>query len=262
MVAVPVKDNKSVFGILEVFSAKTKAFTESDITALQGLAEQVASAVAGSHAIGTATQSEVCFEHLPFVLTTPDSDLFGREIFISYPVPWNRFLQSAAWHLVALLAIWNLSQGWAKSEEILRRTSSRNSSITYYKPSFPTAGSHRPRLHVPSNLRTQPATRAAIQVRAERPHPPIAPPSVKLGMGGQLKFASWKPVIPHTPVPAAPVLGDAITSRQPASSGRPNLVQASVVAPPPQVAAVVGRSSVSAPPFRGGRAGANHFIHT
>jgi putative methionine-R-sulfoxide reductase with GAF domain len=249
MVAVPVKDSETVVGILEVFSPNFKAFTESDINELQGLAEQVASLVKISHARDTEPENDIPLEHLPFVLTPPDSDLFGSEIFISYPVPWNRFLQSAAWHLVALLAIWNLSQGWAKSEQILRRASARNSSITYYKPSFPTSGSHRPRLRAPSNMRNQSATRAAIQVRAPRPQPTIVPPSVKLAMGGQLKFASWKPVIPRAPVPAAPVLGAPIPSRQLASAGRPNLVQASVVAPPPQVAAVLGRSSVSAPHF-------------
>jgi hypothetical protein len=249
MVAAPVIDGESVVGILEVFSPKFKAFTESDINELQSLTGRVASLVKISRAQDNEPEHDIPLEHLPFVLTPPEPDFFGSKIFISSELPWNRFFQSAAWHLVALVAIWNLSQGWAKSEEILRRASTQNSSITYYKPSFPTAGSHRPRMRAPLYTRALSAARAAIQVKEQRPQPAIAPPSVKLAMGGQLKFASWKPVIPRAPIPAAPVLGAAIPSRQLTSGGRPNLVQASVVAPPPQVAAALGRPSMAAPGF-------------
>lgn len=269
MVAVPVKDGESVLGIIEIFSPQAKAFTQSDVTTLQGLAQQVARAVEAAQHVASVPDiphppervSQVSGPvHLPPetvpkllspVHTPPNLEFFGNHVFVSSAVPWSRFLQSGLWHLVALAALWNLSHGWAIREEILRRTPP-HTYLTDYKPAspFPTAGSYRPaRTH--ARVRSQSAPQPAIVVRAGTPPHTILPPAVKLPAGGRLNLVSWNPKMPpmpRSPTPAAPAL-DATLPRTAsfASSAPPVLMRASIVGPPPQVGAAFGRHAVAAP---------------
>jgi L-methionine (R)-S-oxide reductase len=189
------------------------------------------------------------------VTTVPVSaapDLFWKDVFVSSRMPWKRFLQSALWHVVALAVVWNLSQDWAMTEKILRRTTSHDSHVTYYKSSvtFPTTGGHRPVVRARPKARTQTAARPVIAVRAESRQPAVDPPAIKLPMGGRLSLAAWKPAIlamPRPPAPAAPALNPASRQATLASPGRPQLVQASVIAPPPQISAVFGQPTAAAP---------------
>lgn len=259
MVAAPVKDGESVLGIIEIFSPRAKAFTEGDITELQGLAEQVTSAVKGSQHAASAADTTRALEGvsgvsesknvarpqpttapglLPTVHTISSQDLLWTDVFVPSGAPWKQLSQSALWHLVLVAAILNLSQGWGRSEEILRRTTSHNSHIT-----FPTAGSYR------SNVRAVPKARGRsplrpILVRAGSPQRSPAPPAVKLPSRARLSLVAWIP----RPQLAAPVLGAPTLPRQAnlASPGRPGLVQTSIVAPPPQVAAVFGQHAGAA----------------
>ena len=200
IVAVPLKNNESVLGIIEIFSPRTKAFTESHMAKLHGLAERVTSAV------------EDAKNPSPGMPDVSAPELIWADLFVDSSLPWKRLLQSALCHLVVVAAMWNLTQNWAKSEKILRPTVAHNSQLTYYPnpPSFPAAGSHRPRdAAVPKVPRpTQPAPVGDLGQDGERPNSSVTPPAVKLGSQprGALALAAWKP--------ASPAL-----SRPPVSSG-------------------------------------------
>ena len=183
----------------------------------------------------------------PVVYGVSRPELLWNDIFVDSAMPWKRFLQSVLWHLVALIAVWNLSQGWATSEQILRRrTISHNSYVSYYQPpsSFPTAGSHRPVARAVSRAGSRSAPRPALLVRTGSSQPAIAPPTVKLTPRGRLSLVAWKPGLPLAPRPAALAVTPPRRTTF-SSAGRPSLVQASVVAPPPLVGAVFGQPAVA-----------------
>jgi hypothetical protein len=262
MVAVPVKHRESVLGIIEVFSPHTRAFTEGDITELESLAAKVANAVKNSTSTAPVIETSsptgkteeaalpnlllrrpsavvVFFGNLldtvlrksaPAVEITSTPDTSWNSVFVPNEIPWKHLLQSALWHVVLVALIWNLSQGWVTSEEI--RTRKSHSSITY-TPSFPTSGSYRPSAHTSAKAPSLAASRKVIQVRAGTAQHAMEAPAVKLSPRARLTMASWNRT-------STPVLSSAALPRQATlgSSGRPSLVQTSVVAPPPQLAGV------------------------
>jgi hypothetical protein len=270
MVAVPVKHRESVLGIIEVFSPHTKAFTEGDITELESLAAKVASAVKNSNSpvpivetfsptlqtgdtavpnllLRRQSAVVVFFGNLldtvlrrsaPVVEITSKPDISWNRVFVPSEIPWKQLSQSALWHILLVALIWNLSQGWVTSEEI--RSRKAHSSITY-TPSFPTSGSYHPPVHTAAKAPSLTASRKAMPVRAGIAQHAMAAPEVKLSPRAQLTLASWNrtstPVLSTAALPRQAMLG---------SSGRPSLVQASVVAPPPQISGATGQRAGAA----------------
>jgi hypothetical protein len=286
LVAVPVKSDESVLGIIEVFSPRAKAFTDADISELQSLAEFVTSAVQGNknHVVAQAAisttnvvapgkskivppaqvvpprilvETESAFK--VFVRNLVDT-VFRRklhtepavsgsgplwaDIFVDHRLPWKHLLQSVLWHLIVVAAVWNLSQDWARSEEILKRTIASASQVTYY-PSFAAATSHRPQPRAIHKVQGQSAQRSALVVKRASVQRALNPPPVKLSARGNLQLAAWTQVKAKMPVVAAPDLDTATPLRE--VGGRARLLRASVVGPPPRLEAGLRRGGITAP---------------
>ena len=236
MVAVPLKNNESVLGIIEIFSPRTKAFTESHMAKLHVLAERVTNAV------------EDAKNPPPPMPAVSMPELIWADLFVDSSLPWKRLLQSAVCHLVVVAAVWNISSSWAKSEKILRPTVSHNSQLTYYPnpPTFPAAGSHRP-LDSAAKAEVQSGQSAAMVVKTASTRQTIAPPTVKLSARGHLNLAAGNP---HMPTMSRPPVLSAVTSPQRmnlASGGRPSVAQAPIIGPAPQVGEAFRRPGVASP---------------
>jgi hypothetical protein len=234
VVAVPLKNNESVLGIIEIFSPRTKAFTESHMAKLHVLAERVTSAV------------EDAKKPPPPMPAVSMPELIWADVFVDSSIPWMRLLQSTVCHLVVVAAVWNISLSWAKSEKILRPTASPNSQLTYYpnSPTFPAAGSRRP-LDSAAKLEVQSGQSAAMAVQTASERQTIAPPNVKPSARGPLNLVAENPDIPTMSRP--PALS-AVTSPQRinlASSGRPSVAQVSIIGPAPQVGEAFRRQGIA-----------------
>jgi TonB family protein len=66
-------------------------------------------------------------------LANPDLDLW-KDVFVNRPLPWGRFLQSAALHTLALALIWGLSLAWLRQQKILTPIPFDRSSLITYAP--------------------------------------------------------------------------------------------------------------------------------
>jgi hypothetical protein len=220
IVAVPLKNDESVLGIIEIFSPRTKAFTESHMAKLHVLAERVTSAV------------EDAKNPTPPMPAVPRAEMDWADVFVDSSLPWRRLLQSAVCHLVVVVAVWNISSNWAKSERILKPTVSPHSQLTYYPnpPTFPAAGTHRPQDAAAAKVEVQSAQSAAMVVKAAGARQIIVPPTVKFSARGRLNLAAGSPNIP------------AMSRSRELRLGRD-----SIVAPAPQVGEAFRRNGVTAP---------------
>jgi GAF domain len=198
----------------------------------------------------------------PPVATASRPAPFWGDVFVYSGMPWWSFLGSMIWHMLAVVAVWGLSQVWAQREPPPPWRILHKSYVTYYAPSqsFPALGSNQSRLRAWSKRRRESADQPVISVARERTHSIIAPPDRKLTEPGQPNIAGSNLALPMMPLSATrrsqltvplgptsvvgppPDLGHA-TAR---SSGLP---QASVVAPPPDVGSVsvFTRRAVTAP---------------
>src|SRR5579885_1153289 len=120
-------------------------------------------------------------------LTQPPMD-FWRNVFLPSELPWKSFQESLLWHLVAAIAAWALSQGWASRPEPHVRESFRTAESIYYAPSkvFPAARSTPPRTkrQAPWQKHTAAEASAAMKVAAEPRKPAmVVPPDLKAAIG-------------------------------------------------------------------------------
>ena len=230
VVAVPLKSKESVVGIIEIFSTRTKAFTESHMAKLHVLAERVTDAVNG---VEPAPATPVAMP-----------EVIWADVFVESRLPWKRLLQSAVCHVVVVAAVWNLSLNWAKSERILSRSIPRPSQLIFSPrhASFPAARSHRPPAEASARGGSEPARPAPIVVKGGGGEPSAAPPVVNMPGSGKLELAGLR-----APLSAAPVLGsiDSPERTSLAANGRP--AQTSIVAPPPEVIRALEQNRVAAP---------------
>jgi TonB family protein len=60
---------------------------------------------------------------------------FWPDVFVDRRLPWRRFLQSGAFHLLALLAIWQASQFLALQTQVTPRAIFTHSDVVFYTPS-------------------------------------------------------------------------------------------------------------------------------
>ncbi len=182
---------------------------------------------------------------------------FWGDVFITTRVPWWSFLESMLWHSL-VIAILCLAPIWMPKERVRQTSPFRNSSITYYSPSksFSAAKSSGPR----ARARTKKSTQAAHQRAAVVPREHggiVTPPDLRqilaaarpnLGMQHAALPAVPLSAVPHSlSVPAGPtaVVAPAPSLNQ-MMTGRGG-AQASVVGPPPDVAAVAGRRGTGGP---------------
>ena len=91
VVAVPLKSNESVVGIIEIFSTRTKAFTEAHMAKLHVLAERVTDAVNG---VEPAPSAPVAMPELIWADVFVESDCRGSGLYNPRSVMsslWQRY---------------------------------------------------------------------------------------------------------------------------------------------------------------------------
>jgi len=161
---------------------------------------------------------------------------FWPDVFVSTPLPWNRFLQSALGHIVVIAAIWGssrfLPELWPQPAQIVPRSVFHSSDVIYYEPSeylapLDTGGTH---VQVAKKGEPEYAPQPIISVPPEadnRKQTIVAPPKLKLEHDVALpNVVAWGNSAPRIP-PAA-------MASAPSDLKLPSL-PVPVVAPPPDV---------------------------
>src|SRR5712691_8252885 len=200
------------------------------------------------------------FRSPPPIATTSRPAPFWSDVFVYSGVPWWWLLGSMLWHVIAVVAVWSLSQVWALQEHPQQRRTFHQSYVSYYTPpqSFPALGSSRSRVGARSKEQRESAHQPLIWVAQERTQSILTPPDIKLTEPGRPNIVASNPVPPAMPlsatgrsqltVPAGPTLVVAPPPDVNQATARGlGLPQASVVAPPPGVEAVSGRRAITAP---------------
>jgi hypothetical protein len=199
------------------------------------------------------------FRRTPPIATTSRPAPFWPDVFVHSVVPWGRFSESLLYHMIALAAVFILSQHWAQPDQPSQRSAFRRSYVTYYTPSqtFPALrGSQTP--FRPPKKKREPARQAAMKVAAERAPGSIRPPDIKLPGPAQPSIVASNLVAPAMPlaatsrsqltVPAGPT---SVVAPPPdvnqAASRRSGLLQATVVGPAPEVGGFASRPGMSVP---------------
>jgi len=108
-----------------------------------------------------------------------------RDVFVEQPLPWRRFLQSAALHLGALALIWTISLSWIRQQQILDRAAFDRSSLVTYTPQeyLPPLDTGRPKAHKAQKGDPVYAKQPILSVPQEadnRTQTIVVPPDIKL----------------------------------------------------------------------------------
>jgi TonB family protein len=206
---------------------------------------------------------------------------FWPDVFVDRKVPWGRFVQSGAYHALALAVIWAGSRFLALQPHSIERPAFTHADVVYYTPSeyLPPLDTRRS-----TSARARPADpeywpQSIISVPPEadnRSQTVVTPPNIKLqhdvALPNVVSLFEKMPGNPRMPIGPAPVVPVSEISRLAPQMERsviappPDLLAASpkslaapqpaVVAPPPDVEARatrrlgdlnIGRSSVIAP---------------
>lgn len=64
----------------------------------------------------------------------PGAEFNLGDVFVSQPLPWGRFVQSALLHGTAIALIWTISLSWIRQQKILDNTPFQRSSLVTYTP--------------------------------------------------------------------------------------------------------------------------------
>jgi TonB family protein len=108
-----------------------------------------------------------------------------RDVFVERPLPWRRFLQSAALHLGAVALIWTISLSWIRQQKILDRNAFDRSSLVTYTPQeyLPPLDTGRPKAQKAQKGDPVYAKQPILSVPQEadnRAQTIVAPPDIKL----------------------------------------------------------------------------------
>lgn len=171
---------------------------------------------------------------------------FWPDVFVKRSLPWKRFVESAAYHLVTVAALIGLTQFFALQPRVASKPAFEHSQIVYYRASeyLPpldtrTASDAAPRKADPEFSR-QPIISLPRQAD-NRSQTVVTPPQVKLKSNVALpNIVAWsdKALKPRLAIPPAPLSPAAEITRL-----APTL-QTSVVAPPPEAARIAPRRAV------------------
>jgi len=168
----------------------------------------------------------------------PDAD-FWPDVFVDRRLPWGRFLQSAAYHLLTLVLVWAGSRFLALQPHVLSSPTLARAEVIYYSPSeylrpLDTRNSNSPR---PEKADPEYSAQPIISLPPEANNHSqtiVTPPNVQLhedialpNVVALLEKMPGNPRMPIGPAPAVPA--SEITRIAPQ-------MDRSVVAPPPEVA--------------------------
>jgi TonB family protein len=191
-------------------------------------------------------------EHLQLHLESAPA-AFWPDVFVDRGLPWRRFLQSGAYHVLALALIWAGSRFLALQPHSGPRPTFTHSDVVYYTPSeyLPPLDTRRPNSATARTPDPEYSAHPIISVPPEadnRAQTIVTPPNIQLQHDMALpNVVAWsgKPELPIGPAPAVPV--SEITRLAPQ-------MERSVIAPPPDLQAAsqktlpAPQSSVIAPP--------------
>jgi TonB family protein len=208
---------------------------------------------------------------------------FWPDVFVKRELPWNRFAQSCAYHVIAFAALIGMTRFFALQPQVVARPAFDHAQVIYYQPSeylppLDTRIVHAgPRQKADPEFSRQPII--SVPPEAEnRAQTIVTPPNVKLKRDVALpNLVAWpdkmqKPRLAIPPVPLtpaadiarmAPQMDSSVVSPPPDASHLAHVhlrnspaLQTSVVAPPPSFDAAsarplgdlnIGRSAVIAP---------------
>jgi TonB family protein len=204
---------------------------------------------------------------------------FWPDVFVTRPLPWNRFLQSSAYHVVAFALLIGFTRFVALQPQVVARPTFDHNQVVYYQPSeyLPPIDTRSAKAVQPSKADPEFSRQPIISLPPEadnRSQTIVAPPKVKLKHDVALpNIVAWsdkmqKPrlEIPDVPLtPAADITRIAPKMENSALVPPPDAarlthrrsspaLQNSVVAPPPDLRASNGAGfqalqlSVVAPP--------------
>src|ERR1700758_4164108 len=158
----------------------------------------------------------------PPVATTSPPGQFWPDVFIDSPMPWWSVVESIAYHMLLVMAVWGISLGSAPRKPLQQRRALAHSSLTYYPPRAGAPSRSKPK--TPS--RSAPSHQAAMPVAPERRGNPAAlvtPPDLKAALAPP-NLSPGSAALPPMPVEA--------TGRSSRTLGG---LASAVAPPPPQV---------------------------
>ena len=207
------------------------------------------------------------------VATTSDPAPFWNEVFVPSSVPWRRFVESLLGHMIVVTALLILIPKWP-SGPIEKRSVFDKSYVSYYTPpkSFPALRSNSARVRPKANRQPvqphQPTIRVApehasgsAQGQDQKPAMTL-PPDLISSKPGRLKLPASQAPAPMMPLSAtgnshlASSAGPTWVVAPPSDSGLPTargsgLLQATAVAPAPEMSGVSALRGIATTPGRG-----------
>jgi TonB family protein len=166
---------------------------------------------------------------------------FWPDVFVHRGLPWGRFLQSGAYHILALALIWAGARFLALQPQPAIRPAFTHADVVYYTPSeyLPPLDTRRPNPAPARKADPEYSAQPIISVPPEADnrsqtlftHKDVTPPNIQLQHDVALpNVVAWsgKPELPIGPAPAVPA--SEITRLAPR-------MERSVIAPPPDIQA-------------------------
>ncbi len=186
---------------------------------------------------------------------------FWPDVFVTSPLPWKRFAQSAFFHVAFVLALWGSVRLWPQGPQVMERRAFKSSDVIYYAPAeylppLDTGGTHRP---LPQKGEPEHASQTIISVPAEadnRTQTIVTPSDIKLNHDVPLpNIVAWSqnPAQPAVPlastaaaanlrIPTLPMTAVAPMPEMPANRQRSTMLSQSAVAPAPDIDAESSRT--------------------
>ena len=159
---------------------------------------------------------------------------FWPDVFVERGLPWRRFVESAGYHILALLFIWAGSRFLALQPQVTPRPTFTHADVVYYSPSeyLPPLDTRRPTLARAQKADPELSAQPIISVPPEadnRAQTIVTPPNIRLQDEVALpNTVAWsdKPRMPIAPAPLVPASEISRLAPQ---------MDRSVIAPPPDV---------------------------
>jgi hypothetical protein len=215
-----------------------------------------------AHRVFLRNLADLAFSRtLPPIAFTSTPETSWNDVFVPSSVPWRRFVESLLGHMIVVTALLILVPKWPS--EPIQRPRAFDKYVSYYTPpgSFPALRSHPARVRPQPNRQPVPARRPTIRVasgsagpgqrQAQKPAMTLPPDLISSKPGGLRLPASQLPA-PMMPLSAtgnsqrSVSAGPTWVVAPPSDSSLPTargsgLLQASAVAPAPEMAGVSSR---------------------
>jgi TonB family protein len=170
------------------------------------------------------------------------SAAFWSDVFVDRGLPWSRFLQSSAYHVLALVLIWAGSRFYALQPHATRQPTFTHSDVIYYTPLeyLPPVDTRRSTTTSAQNVDPEISAQPIISVPPEADNHSqtiVAPPQIQLGHDVSIpNIVAWQRE-PQLPIGPVPVVLASETSRL-----APR-VERSIISPPSDLPSDMQRDS-------------------